>query len=161
MFIYLRPYTNPFLNLAAEEYYIRHATDEICMVWINEQSVIIGKHQNAYAEINYPYLCENQIPVIRRISGGGAVYHDMGNINLSFISNTHKTNQVDFGKFTAIVIAFLHSYGLEISVNKRNSLFIGDRKFSFRDMLNIFFTIKSCTMELYFSILTLKLYKEA
>jgi len=130
MLIYKRPYTDPYLNIAAEEYYIRNADNDMCMVWVNDKSVIIGKHQNAYAEINYPYIHENQIPVIRRISGGGAVYHDPGNLNFSFISKTGKASQVNFGKFTSVIINFMKSLGIEVNVNNRNSLFIGDQKFS-------------------------------
>ncbi len=130
MLIFYRPFTDPYFNIAAEEYFVKHATDDICMVWINERSVIIGKHQNAFAEINYPYVKANNIPVIRRISGGGAVYHDTGNVNFTFISKTVKTNQVDFGRFTAILALFMQSFGIDINVSKRNSLFIGNLKFS-------------------------------
>jgi lipoate-protein ligase A len=100
------------------------------MIWINERSVILGKHQNAYAEINYPYVRENRIPVIRRISGGGAVYHDSGNVNFTFIKKTDKTNQVDFTRFTSIIVEFMQSLGIEVNINKRNSLFAGSLKFS-------------------------------
>ena len=130
MLIFYRPFTDPYLNIAAEEYFVKNATDDICMLWINEKSVIIGKHQNAYGEINYPYVSENHIPVIRRISGGGAVYHDKGNLNFSFIRKTSKSNAVDFNRFTSVMVQFMQSLGLEVNINKRNSLFIGDRKFS-------------------------------
>ena len=130
MLIYYRPYTDPFLNIAAEDYYVKHAISDMCMIWINEPSVIIGKHQNAYAEINYPFVREKKIPVIRRISGGGAVYHDTGNVNFSFIGKTTKPIQVDFGKFTSIIVNFMQNLGIVVNVGKRNSLFIGDQKFS-------------------------------
>jgi lipoate-protein ligase A len=130
MLIYYRPYTDPYLNIAAEEYWVKHSDEDICMIWVNEPSVIIGKHQNAFAEINYPYVRSNKIPVIRRISGGGAVYHDRGNVNFSFILKTGKTNQVDFGKFTSIIANFMQSLGIEVNVSKRNSLYIGINKFS-------------------------------
>jgi lipoate-protein ligase A len=100
------------------------------MIWLNEQSVIVGKHQNAYAEINYPFVRNNKIPVIRRISGGGAVYHDAGNVNFSFIKKANKANAVDFSQFTSIIVKFFHYLGVEVTANKRNSLFIGDLKFS-------------------------------
>ena len=130
MLISYRPISDPYLNIAAEEYYVKHSTDDICMLWINDRSVIIGKHQNAFAEINYPFLKENNIPVIRRISGGGAVYHDKGNINFSFVTNTGNSNQVDFGRFTSVIMKFMQSLGLEVTTSKRNSLFIGNQKFS-------------------------------
>jgi len=130
MLIFYRPFSDPYLNIAAEEYFVKQATEDICMIWINERSVIIGKHQNAFAEINYPFVHANHIPVIRRISGGGAVYHDMGNVNFSFIKRTDKTNQVDFSRFTSVIAEFMQSLGIEINVSKRNSLFIGSQKFS-------------------------------
>jgi len=130
MLIFKRPFTDPYLNIAAEEYFVKHSAEDMCMIWVNEPSVIIGKHQNAFAEINYPYVRAENIPLIRRISGGGAVYHDSGNLNFTFIKKTEKTNQVDFSRFTSVIVAFLKSFGLEINVSKRNSLFIGNRKFS-------------------------------
>ena len=130
MLIFYRPFTDPYLNIAAEEYFVKNATDDICMIWINEESVIIGKHQNAYGEINYPYVSQNNIPVVRRISGGGAVYHDTGNVNFSFICKTSKTNTVDFNRFTSVVVEFMQNLGLTVNINKRNSLFIGEQKFS-------------------------------
>jgi len=130
MLIFKRPFTDPYLNIAAEEYFVKHSAEDMCMIWVNQPSVIIGKHQNAFAEVNYPYLRAENIPLIRRISGGGAVYHDSGNLNFTFIKKTVKTNQVDFSRFTSVIVAFLKSFGLEINVSKRNSLFIGIRKFS-------------------------------
>lgn len=130
MLIFQRLVTDPYLNIAAEEYFVKQATEDMCMIWINERSVIIGKHQNAFAEINYPYVRANNIPVIRRISGGGAVYHDNGNINFTFIKKTNKTNQVDFERFTSIIVKFMQSFDIDVNINKRNSLFVGSLKFS-------------------------------
>lgn len=130
MYIFYRPYTDPYLNIAAEEYFVKNFTENICMLWVNEPAVIIGKHQNAYAEINYPFVKAKQIPVIRRISGGGAVYHDTGNVNFSFILKTGKNNQVDFGRFTTVMVQFMQSIGIDVNVNERNSLFVGAKKFS-------------------------------
>jgi len=130
MLIFHRQNTDPYFNIAAEEYFVKHASDDMVMIWMNERSVIIGKHQNAFAEINYPYVRANQIPVIRRISGGGAVYHDTGNVNFTFIKKTGKTNQVDFGRFTAVIVKFMQSLGIEVNVSKRNSLYAGTLKFS-------------------------------
>jgi len=130
MYIFFRPFTDPYLNIAAEEYFIKHCDDELCMIWLNNPSVIIGKHQNAYAEINFPYVRANHIPVIRRISGGGAVYHDSGNVNFTFIKRAEINNQVDFKQFTSVINLFMQNLGIEINISKRNSLFIGDKKFS-------------------------------
>jgi len=130
MLICYRQSTDPFLNIAAEEYFVHQATEDMCMIWLNEKSVIIGKHQNAYAEINYPFVKKSNIPVIRRISGGGAVYHDLGNINLTFIQQVGKSDPVDFGHFTTIFVKMLQSIGIEATVGNRNSLFIAGSKIS-------------------------------
>ncbi len=130
MLIFFRKSTDPYFNIAAEEYFVKHFTEDICMVWLNRKSVIIGKHQNAFAEINYPFVRTQNIPIIRRISGGGAVYHDLGNLNFTFIKKTNKDNPVDFGQFTSIIVGYLHSLGIDVNVNKRNSIFIGDDKIS-------------------------------
>jgi lipoate---protein ligase len=130
MLIMYRTFTDPYFNIAAEEYFIKHVTEDICMVWVNKQSVIIGKHQNAFAEINYPFIRESNIPVIRRVSGGGAVYHDTGNINFSFIRKTNKENPVNFKEFTEVIINFMQSIGIKVTTNKRNSLFVNELKFS-------------------------------
>ena len=81
------PYTDAWFNLAAEEYLLKNFSDDIFMLWQNEPSVIIGKHQNAWDEINRNYIQEKHIKVVRRYSGGGAVYHDSGNLNITFIQN--------------------------------------------------------------------------
>lgn len=130
MLIFNRTFTDPYFNIAAEEYFVKQAVEDMCMIWINDRAVIIGKHQNAFAEINYPYIRKNHIPVIRRISGGGAVYHDSGNVNFTFIQRTDKSNQIDFKRFTSIITEFIQCMGIEVNVNKRNSLFAGTLKFS-------------------------------
>ena len=79
---------DPWFNLAAEEYLFRNYTGNIFMLYINSRSVIIGKHQNPAEEVNARCLRENNIPLVRRISGGGAVYHDEGNLNYTYIRNT-------------------------------------------------------------------------
>ena len=76
------PYTDAWFNLAAEEYLLKNFSDDIFMLWQNEPSVIIGKHQNVWDEINRNYIQEKHIKVVRRYSGGGAVYHDSGNLNI-------------------------------------------------------------------------------
>ena len=82
------PYTDAWFNLAAEEYLLKNFSDDIFMLWQNEPSVIIGKHQNVWDEINRNYIQKKHIKVVRRYSGGGAVYHDSGNLNITFIQNS-------------------------------------------------------------------------
>ena len=76
---------DPYLNLAIEEYLFLNSADDIFMLWQNEPTVVIGKNQNAFAEIDMEYLEKNNIHISRRITGGGAVYHDLGNLNYSYI----------------------------------------------------------------------------
>lgn len=125
-----RTETDPYFNLAAEEYVLRELTDDFFMLWRNSPSVIVGKHQNALAEINYDYITKNQIKVVRRISGGGTVFHDLGNINFTFVMNGEPEHLVDFRKFTQPIIDVLATLGVEAKFEGRNGLCIGARKFS-------------------------------
>ncbi len=126
-----RPQTNPYFNLAAEEYFLRNSREDVLMLWQNEPSVVVGKHQNVMAEVNMDFVRENNIPVLRRISGGGTVYHDLGNINLTQISASRKVDQlIDFRKFTQPAIGFLRQFGLEASFEGKNNLSVNGKKFS-------------------------------
>ena len=120
---------SPYLNLAIEEYFFEHTTDDVFMLWQNEPTVVIGKNQNAYAEINMNYVAEKGINVSRRITGGGAVYHDFGNVNYTFIS-TKENNGIDFAYFTKPIIEALDSLGIVATLSGRNDLLIGEKKFS-------------------------------
>lgn len=124
--------TDPQWNLAAEEYLFKNFKQSIFRLWRNEPSIIIGLHQNAFAEINLDYVKNNNIPVIRRLSGGGAVFHDLGNVNFTFIDNKIASESTAdmFGRFTKPIIAALNSLGIEASLKGRNDLVIEDKKFS-------------------------------
>ena len=87
MKVILNKSTDPYFNLALEEYLLRNSDEEYFMLWRNRPSIIVGRNQNTLAEINREYVSEHKIPVVRRQSGGGAVFHDLGNINYTFISN--------------------------------------------------------------------------
>jgi len=113
---------NPFFNLALEEYLLKNSSDEFIILCINKPSVILGKHQSPHREVNTRYLYENQIPVIRRISGGGTVYHDHGNLNFSFIRQSESGRQVNFRLYTTPVIDFLSSVGVEAKFEGKNDL---------------------------------------
>ena len=99
-------HTDAWFNLAAEEYLLKNFSEDIFMLWQNEPAVVIGKHQNIWVETDLEYIKEKQIRVARRFSGGGAVYHDMGNLNLTFIENS---SQIDSIRFTENIIRFLTS----------------------------------------------------
>ena len=86
--IYIQsPSTDPHFNLALEQYVFDEMdkNQSYVMLWQNDKAIIIGKHQNTIQEINTKYVKEHQISVVRRLSGGGAVYHDLGNLNFTFI----------------------------------------------------------------------------
>lgn len=126
----LRAETDPYFNIAAEEYLFKNSTEDTFMLWRNDPSVIIGKHQNAFAEVNHEFVSSNNIPVIRRISGGGTVYHDHGNLNFTFIAHVRGQNLVDFNRFTTPMVEALNSMGLKVAVGPRNSMYIDGKKIS-------------------------------
>ena len=124
------PSGDPFFNLAADEFLLRNSSGEYLVLSINERSVITGKHQLPHRETNTRFVTENEIPVIRRISGGGTVFHDPGNLNFSFILNSSEGRQVDFRKYTLPVISFLASLGIDARFEGKNDLKVGGLKIS-------------------------------
>lgn len=122
--------TDPYYNLAVEEYLLKETNDDIFMLWQNSPSVIIGKNQNAYAEIDLEYAKESNINVVRRITGGGAVYHDDGNANYTFITSKDKAEVLDYEYFTRPIVDALSAMGLDCSLSGRNDLECNGKKIS-------------------------------
>ncbi len=122
---------NPRFNLALEEYALKYleAGDDFVLLWQNENSVIIGRNQNTIEEINSSYVKEHDVNVVRRITGGGAVYHDLGNLNFSFITKM-RDNLNDYKKFTAPVIEALNALGVPASFQGRNDIVVEGKKIS-------------------------------
>ncbi|MFY9150396.1 MAG: lipoate--protein ligase [Prolixibacteraceae bacterium] len=125
-----QPNTDPYFNLAAEEYFLKHFQEDFFMLWRSLPSVVVGKHQNALAEINHEFVRENQIPVARRLSGGGTVFHDPGNVNFTFIRNVEKISEVNFKVFTVPVVEALKKLGVDAYTTGRNDLLIDGKKIS-------------------------------
>ncbi|NVO03230.1 MAG: lipoate--protein ligase [Bacteroidetes bacterium] len=122
--------TNPYFNLALEEYILKEFSEDYFLIYRNEPSVIIGKHQNALAEINIEFVNKNKIKVARRLSGGGAVFHDLGNLNYTFITNGEKANLVNFKKFSQPIIDILNKIGVPAELEGKSDLKIHGLKFS-------------------------------
>lgn len=122
--------TDPLFNLAAEEYLFKNFGEDVFFLYINEDSVVVGKHQNALAEINPVYVYENGIKVIRRMSGGGAVYHDTGNLNFSFHKTVEDTANVSFRDFNVPVVRVLNEMGIPAVISGRNDILVNGYKVS-------------------------------
>ncbi len=121
---------NPYYNLAFEEYFFNSEAhfDTCIMLWQNDKSAIIGRYQNIFEEINLNYANENKIKIVRRNSGGGAVYHDLGNLNYSIITNNQKNNDIKTLSFP--IIQALKELGYDVYFSGRNDIFYKDFKIS-------------------------------
>ncbi|MFL6555825.1 MAG: lipoate--protein ligase [Bacillus sp. (in: firmicutes)] len=132
LFIDNKGITDPQINLAIEEYALKNLdiNETYLLFYINEPSIIIGKNQNTIEEINTDYVEKNGIKVVRRLSGGGAVYHDLGNLNFSFITKDDGESFHNFRKFTEPVVTALKKLGVNAELSGRNDLEVEGRKIS-------------------------------
>ncbi|WP_147533134.1 lipoate--protein ligase [Bacillus marasmi] len=132
LFIDNKGITDPRINLAIEEYALKklNINETYLLFYINEPSIIIGKNQNTIEEINTDYVEKNGIHVVRRLSGGGAVYHDLGNLNFSFITKDDGESFHNFQKFTQPVINALKKLGVNAELSGRNDIVAEGRKIS-------------------------------
>lgn len=132
LFIDNKGITDPRINLAIEEYALKNLdiNETYLLFYINEPSIIIGKNQNTIEEINTEYVEKNGIHVVRRLSGGGAVYHDLGNLNFSFITKDDGDSFHNFRKFTEPVVNALRKMGVNAELSGRNDLLAEGRKIS-------------------------------
>lgn len=122
---------DPCYNLAFEEYMLLNKTEgDILLLWQNDNAVIIGRHQNAEEEIDRAFVEQNGIKVVRRTTGGGAVYHDMGNLNYSFITDVGDAESLSIQAFTQPIIAALAKMGVTAQATGRNDITIGEKKVS-------------------------------
>lgn len=122
--------TDPYFNIATDEFIFKHLKEDCFMLWQNDNAIIVGKHQNTLSEINLDYVKEKEIKVVRRLSGGGAVYHDMGNLNFSFTRTGENTEMVDFRRYTKPILEVLKNLNIAAKFEGRNDLTINGKKFS-------------------------------
>ena len=122
--------TSPALNLAAEQYLLSVSCEDCFMVWQSGSAVIVGRNQNAWSQVNARFVRENRIPIIRRSSGGGAVYHDMGNVNFTFIRTISKPLRTEFRTFLRPVYNFLRKFEIPVCYEGRSDLSINGYKIS-------------------------------
>lgn len=120
----------PEFNLAAEEYIFSHTKEDAVILWQNKNAVIIGRNQNTLSEINQDSIEKYGVSVIRRITGGGAVFHDLGNINYSVITSQGENCALDFKRFAEPIITLLSNLGVHAEFSGRNDLLIDGMKFS-------------------------------
>jgi lipoate-protein ligase A len=121
---------DPFFNLALEEVLLKSSREEYLILGVNNPSVIIGKHQSPHREVNTKFVTENNIPVIRRISGGGTVFHDTGNLNFTYIRTSEEGKQIDFRRYTGDVIDFLLKNGINAKFEGKNDIKVDGLKIS-------------------------------
>ncbi len=121
---------DPYFNLAAEEYLFKNTEEEVFMLWQCHAAIVVGKHQNTLAEINYPYVRKNGIRVARRLSGGGTVFHDSGNVNFTFIRKGEKGKLIDYEKHVSPIIELLKKLGIKAYPGKKNEILLDGKKIS-------------------------------
>ncbi len=120
--------TDPYFNVATDEYILKYLKEDCFMLWRNDNAIIVGKYQNTLSEINYDYVKKNNIAIVRRISGGGSVYHDLGNLNFSFVKGGENTSLTDFEEFTKPIVEVIRKLGANARFSGKNDLMIDDKK---------------------------------
>ncbi len=128
---YVAKTNDAFYNLAMEEYLMKNVDEQVFYIYQNSPAVIIGKNQNPYTEVGIDYLKENNIKLVRRLSGGGAVYHDLGNVNYAFIMPGHAENLYQFKEYSEPIVNVLREkFNLDVQFTGRNDLVIDEKKIS-------------------------------
>jgi lipoate-protein ligase A len=123
---------SPYFNLALEEFLLKEyeSDEELFVLWQNSPAIIIGRNQNAWDEINHEFVSKNGVAVVRRLTGGGAVYHDLGNLNFTFIARGQRAGSYDFARFARPIIEALVYLGVKAEFSGRNDIAVAGRKVS-------------------------------
>ncbi len=121
-----------YFNLATEQYLLHEQSEDILMLWQSESAVVCGKHQNACAEANYAFCKENNIHIARRLSGGGTVFHDLGNVNFTFVKALSEGMEraIDYKRYLEPIREVLSNLGIHTNYSQRDDLLINDLKIS-------------------------------
>lgn len=132
------PSHDAYFNMALEEFVFEELpkSDSYLMLWQNKNAVVVGKYQNTTEEIDRAFVQQHDIAVVRRLSGGGAMYQDMGNLNFTFIVDQNSSKSLDFNLFTAPVVEALAGLGVQAETGSRNDILIGGKKFSGNSQYN-------------------------
>ena len=121
---------DPCFNLAAEDYLLHNSVEDYVILSVNDPCIVIGKHQVVYKEVNTLYTSKNNIPILRRISGGGTVFHDRGNLNFAFILQSRAGRQINFRLYTKPVIEFLKRLGINAVFEGKSDIRVDGLKIS-------------------------------
>ncbi|MCW5908623.1 MAG: lipoate--protein ligase [Chitinophagales bacterium] len=125
--------TDPYINLAIEEYLVRNADcskHDYLFLYVNEPCIVVGKNQSIYREVHVDYLRNNQLKLARRVSGGGTVYHDAGNVNFAFITAFHESKINNYRHFNTPVVEALNNAGVRSAMDERNNIVCHTKKIS-------------------------------
>ncbi len=121
---------NPYWNLATEEFLLKNSDSDYIFLYVNKPTVVVGKHQIVQKEINASYIEESNILIARRLSGGGTVFHDEGNLNFSFLRSNKSVESVSYKEITQSIFDFLHFIGIDVSLSERNDFMLKGKKVS-------------------------------
>lgn len=132
MLLILSDNTDIYYNLATEDYFLNQRQEDVLMLWRSSKAVVCGKHQNLCAELDYEYCRKNGIAMSRRLTGGGTVFHDLGNVNFTFIKTIEEGLEysVDYRRFLEPIREAMAALGIETTYSQRNDLLIEGKKIS-------------------------------
>lgn len=123
---------NPYFNLALEEFLFYHKKEEqmILFLWQNENTIVIGRYQDLLEEVNMKFATEEGISIVRRNSGGGAVYHDLGNLNYTIIFDKKNDDHIDIARSIQPILEAVRELGIPAEISGRNDIKVNDYKIS-------------------------------